>query len=112
MAEIIKRDALKKMMEYDDDFILVDVLDRDEFQKYHLPGAINLPLRDFDEFRTLVTSNLPDKTADIVVYCMNQMCGASEEAARELTKLGYTNVKEYADGKRDWLSAGLPVEKN
>jgi len=24
--------------------------------------------------------------------------------------LGYTNVKDYAGGKKDWMDAGLPVE--
>jgi rhodanese-related sulfurtransferase len=29
---------------------------------------------------------------------------------RALTKLGYTNVKEYAGGKKDWMKARLPVD--
>ncbi len=24
--------------------------------------------------------------------------------------MGYTNVKDYAGGKQDWVDAGLPVE--
>ena len=24
--------------------------------------------------------------------------------------MGYKNVRDYAEGKRDWLDAGLPVE--
>ena len=24
--------------------------------------------------------------------------------------MGYTNVREYAEGKADWIEAGLPVE--
>jgi hypothetical protein len=24
--------------------------------------------------------------------------------------MGYTNVRDYAEGKRDWIDAGLPVE--
>jgi hypothetical protein len=24
--------------------------------------------------------------------------------------MGYTNVRDYAEGKQDWISAGLPVE--
>ena len=33
-----------------------------------------------------------------------------ENAARELAALGYTNVRDYAEGKQDWIDAGLPVE--
>jgi len=25
--------------------------------------------------------------------------------------MGYTNVKDYEEGKSDWIDAGLPVEK-
>jgi rhodanese-related sulfurtransferase len=28
-----------------------------------------------------------------------------------LAALGYTNVREYAAGKKDWKEAGLPVER-
>jgi hypothetical protein len=24
--------------------------------------------------------------------------------------MGYTNIREYKEGKQDWLDAGLPVE--
>jgi rhodanese-related sulfurtransferase len=27
-----------------------------------------------------------------------------------LAALGYTNVLDYAEGKQDWIDAGLPVE--
>jgi rhodanese-related sulfurtransferase len=27
-----------------------------------------------------------------------------------LAALGYTNVKDYAGGKQDWMDAGLPTE--
>jgi rhodanese-related sulfurtransferase len=32
-------------------------------------------------------------------------------AAAQLTKLGYTNVRKYAEGKQDWSEAGLPLEQ-
>jgi hypothetical protein len=31
-------------------------------------------------------------------------------AARELAALGYPNVREYVEGKQDWLNAGLLAE--
>jgi len=30
--------------------------------------------------------------------------------ARELATLGYANVREYIEGKQDWIQAGLPTE--
>ena len=34
----------------------------------------------------------------------------SEEAARELVAIGYTNVRHYEGGKQDWMKHDLPVE--
>jgi rhodanese-related sulfurtransferase len=31
-------------------------------------------------------------------------------AANRLVALGYTDVREYAEGIADWIDAGLPVE--
>lgn len=50
---------------------------------------------------------IPDKDTPIVVYCgVNQR---SPLAADTLMKLGYSNVKNYADGFFAWKDAGLPV---
>lgn len=45
-----------------------------------------------------------------MTYRSNTACRNSEAAATQLRALGYTNVRKYADGKQDWLEAGLPVE--
>jgi rhodanese-related sulfurtransferase len=44
---------------------LVEVLPRDEFQEDHLPGAMNIPLREID---TEAGKKL-DKNRPVVVYC-------------------------------------------
>jgi rhodanese-related sulfurtransferase len=50
-----------------------------------------------------------DKDALIVTYCSNTACRNSEIAANQLAKLGYTNVRKYAEGKQDWQQAGLQL---
>jgi len=37
-------------------------------------------------------------------------CPNSAVASGELRKLGYRNVREYVEGKEDWVAAGLPTE--
>ncbi len=34
----------------------------------------------------------------------------SRLAAERLAALGYTNVRDYHEGKKDWMGAGLPLE--
>lgn len=48
-------------------------------------------------------------TVAAIVTCSNTACRNSEIAANELTNLGYTNVREYAEGKQDRQEAGLEL---
>jgi len=107
MNATISRDELRARLDRGEAFQLVETLPKDDFRKEHLPHAVNLPP---DKVREMAETMLPDKEADIVVYCANRRCTASEEAARELEKLGYSNVQRYVEGKQDWISAGLPTE--
>ena len=106
MATNITREELKAKMDRGEKFVLVDALSAKHYDSSHLPGAINLPYEFVDEAETV----LPDKDAEIVVYCMNRDCSASGLEAAELEEIGYTSVLHYADGKQDWIKAGLPVE--
>lgn len=104
----ITRDELKARLERGDALTLVEALPPKSFADKHLPGAINLPHDQIDE---LATRLLPDKAAEVVVYCANAPCRNSDIAADRLTELGYTNVRDYHEGKADWIEAGLPVER-
>ena len=66
MTKTITRDELKEKLERDNDFILVETLSEENFRHTHLPKAINLPP---DQVAELAPQLLPDKSADIVVYC-------------------------------------------
>lgn len=68
MVNTISRNELKQKMDGGDDFMLVETLSENSFQHAHLPGAVNLPP---DKVKQLAPELLPDKSADIVVYCAN-----------------------------------------
>jgi rhodanese-related sulfurtransferase len=106
MVRTVAREELKAKMDRGDDFVLVEALSPAHYASSHLPGAINLPYEFVDEAERV----LPDKDAEIVVYCMNRDCSASGLEAEELEVMGYSRVLHYADGKQDWIKAGLPVE--
>ncbi len=88
--------------------VLVEALPERYYVDLHLPGARHLP---HDQVEALASRVLPDKDAEIVVYCANAQCQNSHVAARALAKLGYRKVSVYAEGKQDWIEAGLPVEQ-
>jgi rhodanese-related sulfurtransferase len=64
----ISREELQKKIERGEDFLLVDTMAEMYYRHSHLPGAINLPA---DEVRERAPELLPDKKAEIVVYCID-----------------------------------------
>lgn len=62
----ISREELKAKMDGGDSFTLVETLQPVAYQHEHLPGAVNLPP---DRVRELAPNLLPDKGAEIIVYC-------------------------------------------
>lgn len=107
MPRVITLDELRARLEGDDPVTLVEALPPMYYEAEHLPGAINIP---HDEVDARAPALLPDRDAAIVVYCANLPCQNSGIATRELIAMGYGDVREYADGKQDWVDAGLPVE--
>lgn len=82
--------------------LLVNVLDRDEFDDAHIIGgkgvvAINVPFADTDKALELLPKNTP-----IVTYCSNYFCSACHTVAERMVKAGFTNVKVFSGGMAEW----------
>src|SRR5687767_4789387 len=107
MSHPITRDEIKRKLDNRDRVVLIEALPAKYFEQSHLPGALNIP---HDNVDALASRLLPDKSIEIVVYCASATCKNSAIAAQRLTELGYRDVREYTDGKADWIAAGFPVE--
>ena len=62
---------------------LVEVLPQEEYDELHLPGAINVPLKELDP----QAAGRLDRERPVVVYCWDALCdmsprGNSARAAR------------------------------
>jgi rhodanese-related sulfurtransferase len=84
---------------------LVEVLPREEYEELHLPGALNLPLKELDA----QAAGQLDRDRPVVVYCWDALCDMSPRAATWLELLGF-EVYDYALSKVDWMAHGLPLE--
>ena len=62
----IDRDELRSLIDGGRAPVLVEVLVEPQYHAGHLPGAINIPL---GQLRERAPQLLPDKQADVVVYC-------------------------------------------
>lgn len=107
MSRTISREALRIKLSSAGRPVLVEALPEKYYIAQHLPGALHLP---HDQVDALASTVLPEKSAEIVVYCANRQCQNSHIAAHRLSVLGYTDVSVFAGGKREWEEAGLPFE--
>lgn len=108
MSTTITIDELRASLDSPTPPILVEALPPQYYADQHLPGAINIP---HDQVDALAADLLPDRDAAIVVYCASGPCQNSGIAARRLAQLGYTDVRDYHEGKAEWIAAGLPTER-
>jgi len=99
----IDREELHAKLDRGDDFKLVMTLHDWAYRALHIPGSVHFHSVE-DALEAL------DIDDEIVVYCSNVDCVASQYAYRGLIKNGYTNVRRYAGGLADWESAGLRLE--
>ena len=107
MNHVISREELRNRLSSVNRPVLVEALPEKFYVAKHLPGALHLP---HDQVDALAPRLLPEKSAEVVVYCSNRQCQNSHIAAHRLSVLGYTDISVYAGGKQDWEEAGLPFE--
>ena len=99
----IDREELKAKIDRGDDFKLVMTLGGWAYHAAHIPGSLHYDAHD----AAMVDLDVDD---EIVVYCSDPACIASQVAYRMLDEAGYQNVRRYSGGLSDWTAAGYPIE--
>lgn len=82
---------------------ILDVRPEDEFALGHLPGALNIPLRELEARLGEI-----DPKQEVVAYCRGPYCVLSYEAVAQLRARGF-KARRLEDGLPEWRAAGLPV---
>ncbi len=90
----------------DTQVVRLDVRTPEEYAAGHIPGALNLNVKD-KEFPRLASEQLP-QSQRIAVYCRRG--SRSKRAATILDSLGY-DVVDLDKGFTGWTEAGREVEK-
>ena len=97
-------DDVKQMLDDKADFLLIDVLEDNEWAKDHLPAAVHLGKGIIERG---VEQRVPDLGTPLVLYCGGGFRSAL--AADALQRMGYTNVASMDGGIREWREKGLPL---
>jgi rhodanese-related sulfurtransferase len=80
-----------------------NVLSDKYFNGELIVGSLRVPSDNVG--REAAQLGLP-KSAEIVVYCKDKDCTASDNAADKLQTLGFTNVLVYKGGLVEWKESG------
>jgi rhodanese-related sulfurtransferase len=94
---------LNEMIKRGERIRVIDVRRPEDYEKGHIPGAINMPKGTWSN-----TSRL-SKDEVSIVYCYSEVCHLAASAAREFALLGYP-VMELEGGWEEWARMKLPVE--
>lgn len=105
MVETISREELKAKLDAGARIKLIDVLNKESFERVHLPNSLSIPLEEL-EARAEQELKFND---EIIVYCSSFECRMSDEAYGILKSLGFENVKVYVEGIKDWMEAKYPL---
>src|SRR5205807_6970208 len=85
-----------------DDIVLVDVREKNEWNEGHIPGALHVP-RGFLELQ--IEEAVPDKSKKVVLYCAGGV--RSLMAGNTLQQMGYENVISMSGGFGQWKGGGF-----
>lgn len=92
----ISAEEAMKLMDEQEDYVILDVRTESEYAEKHIPNAICIPN---ETIGTEEIAALPDKEQLILVYCRSG--NRSKQAAQKLADQGYTNIAEFG-GINSW----------
>lgn len=85
---------------------VLDVRPPEEYAAGHVPGAVNVPLKELEHYLDQLHSG-----QDIVAYCRGPHCVLAFDAVARAREKGI-NARRLQDGYPEWKLAGLPTEQS
>ncbi|MGB6281112.1 MAG: rhodanese-like domain-containing protein [Syntrophobacteria bacterium] len=90
--------------------LLVDARDPEFFERGHIPGAVSLPVRDFDSVFPKLEEQLR-AAPRVITYCDGASCEMSVELTEKLLFAGLEYIEIFTGGIQQWQGAGQPIEE-
>jgi glyoxylase-like metal-dependent hydrolase (beta-lactamase superfamily II)/rhodanese-related sulfurtransferase len=87
------------------DFVILDVRERDAYAAGHVPGALHLPR---GQLELKVDQTFPDPDLEILTVC--ELGKISTLAAATLRELGFSRAVALDGGMKSWRDQGYPLE--
>jgi rhodanese-related sulfurtransferase len=88
--------------------LFVDARAPFDFGLGHIPGAVNVPLKSFPASLEALKGVPRDRL--LITYCDGEECNSSIDLAVKLDSVGYTDIRIFFGGWREWQQAGRATE--
>jgi rhodanese-related sulfurtransferase len=91
--------------------LFVDSRDSQDYDKDQIPGAVNLPQREWAKLWPKMRERIP-RDRLLVLYCYGAHCGLSTRQGKALLEEGYDKLVILDYGWAAWTKAGNPTVKH
>jgi len=92
------------------DALFVDARDAPFYEEGHIPGAVSLPVQDFEMVFPRLQGQLL-AASRVITYCDGASCEMSVELTEKLLFAGLEHVEIFTGGVQQWKAAGQPLEE-
>ena len=90
--------------------LFIDARDPGEYEIGHIPGAVNLPAYEFEDYFPEAVAQI-EEASRLIVYCDGAECSDSIQVAERLLEFRFSDISVFEAGYRAWTEAGEPIEE-
>jgi len=90
--------------------LFLDARDPDFYKLGHIPGALNVPVREFERILPEIRERL-EAAPWLIAYCDGGSCEASVELTERLFMVGIDRISVFPGGLQQWEDSGQVVEQ-
>jgi len=89
--------------------LFIDTRNAEAFKAGHIAGAVNIPYEEKSDTSLFVGLSV-QKEKTLVVYCDGNECQSSVGLSRFLHEQGFSDIRVFFSGWKEWQREGLPTE--
>lgn len=107
----ISAESLKQEMDERNGVLIINVLNKNTYKDCAIQGSLHVPVQHLPYYaKKKVRKGKWSFDQEIVIYCASADCPLSRYAYKLLKNLGFTNVKLFRGGMREWKQKGYPCK--
>lgn len=108
-TQLVSAEQVVELIGAQPNLLIIDSRRREEFDKGHIEGAVNL--LDTELTRAVLAKLAPAPGRPLLFYCNGEHCLRSSNSAAQVLAWGYRKVYWFRGGWQEWADKHLPVAR-